>query len=189
MFVQYPNHIRKKNHQIVSYGNRGMDLENLLNLSNSYYENSNIALIYKKPTPIGVVDVHYSPKGKVIDKAFFKAPSTLDYNGLYRGKYIEFEAKETKCKTSFPLHNIHPHQIKHIKNVIHHGGIVFLIIKINLQIYLLDGDLFLHYIRTHQRKSIPFSYISENGYLIKEKIDPPLDYLSVVDQIYFGGKL
>lgn len=187
--MQYPNHIKKKRHPVISYGNRGMDLEHLLNLSNSYYEEANIALIYKKPTPIGVVDVHYSSKGKVIDKAYFQAPSTLDYNGLYRGKYIEFEAKETKSRTSFPLHNIHPHQIKHIQKVLVHGGIVFLVIKMNQQVYLLDGKAFLNYIQSHERKSIPFSYILENGYSIKEKIDPPLDYLSVVDQVYFGGKL
>ena len=38
-----------------------------------------------------------------------------------------------------------------------------------------------------KRKSIPFSYIQEKGHLIREQIDPPLDYLKVVDQIYFGG--
>ena len=98
--MQYPNNITKKRSTTVFYGNRGMDLENLLNLSNTYYAEENIALIFKKPTPIGIVDVHYGSKGKVIDKAYFKAPSTLDYNGLYRGKYIEFEAKETQIKTA-----------------------------------------------------------------------------------------
>lgn len=185
--MQYPNHIKKKNHTIISYGNRGMDLENLLNLSNQYYEQENIALIYKKPTPIGILDVHYSSKGKIIDKAYFKAPSTLDYNGLYRGKYIEFEAKECKNKTSFPLHNIHPHQIKHIRRVIEHCGIVFLIIRMNDLFFLLDGTVFLDYLNSITRKSIPYSFLLEQGYLIKEQIDPPLDYLSLVDKIYFGG--
>jgi len=185
--VQYPSYLKKKAKPMIHYGNRGMNLEHLLNLSNSYYEEQNIALIFKKPTPIGVVDVHYSEKGKVIDKAYFKAPSTLDYNGLYRGKYIEFEAKETKNKTSFPLHNIYVHQINHIRKVIGHGGIVFLVIMIQEQVYLLDGQLFLNYIDQHSRQSIPFEYIQTKGILIKEKIDPPLDYLKVVDQFYFGG--
>ena len=44
-------------------------------------------------------------------------PSTLDFNGIYQGKYIEFDAKETNNKTSFPLSNVHPHQIKHIRNM------------------------------------------------------------------------
>lgn len=184
--MQYPNNIVKKK-STVFYGNRGMDLEHLLNLSNTYYEEKNIALIFKKPTPIGIVDVHYGTKGKVIDKAYFKAPSTLDYNGLYRGKYIEFEAKETKLKTSFPLHNIHPHQIAHIRSVILHKGIVFLVVKIQGLVYLLDGQVFLNFIDQTNRQSIPYSYFTEHGYLIKEKIDPPLDYLPIVDQIYFGG--
>ncbi len=185
--MQYPSYIKKKTHTVVHYGNRGMDLENLLNLSNTYYEEKNIALIFKKPTPIGVVDVHYTSKGKVIDKAYFKAPSTLDYNGLYCKKYIEFEAKESQNKTSFPLHNFHPHQIIHIRRVLEHGGIVFIIIMMNQQVYLLDGKVFLDFIDQTERKSIPFSYISEYGHIIKEKIDPPLDYLKVVDQLYFGG--
>jgi len=187
--VQYPNNIRKKKQFTVRYGNRGMDLENLLNLSNSYYEEQNIALIFKKPTPIGIVDVHYSSKGKVIDKAYFKSPSTLDYNGLYRGKYIEFEAKETKSNTSFPMSNIHPHQILHIRRVIQHQGIVFLVVRIHGLIYLLDGKDFLDYIDQHERQSIPYTYFLEKGKEIKEQIDPPLDYLSLVDQIYFGGNL
>ena len=187
--MHYPNNLVKKKGNTVFYGNRGMDLENLLNLSNQYYEEKNLALIFKKPTPIGIVDVHYSQKGKVIDKAYFKSPSTLDYNGLYREKYIEFEAKETKHKTSFPLHNFHPHQIGHVRRVIEHGGIVFLVIKIQNLVYLLDGQDFIDFIDTAKRQSIPYSYFLEKGYLIQEKIDPPLDYLPVVDQIYFGGNL
>ncbi len=187
--VNYPSNIIKRTKQAVSYGNRGMDLEHCLNESNVFYEEENRALIYKKPTPIGVVDVHYSSRGKVIDKAYFKSPSTLDYNGLYRGKYIEFEAKETKHGTSFPLSNIHPHQIRHIQKVLDHGGIVFLVVKIQSNVYLLDGQVFLDFIQSSKRQSIPYSYFLEKGHKIVEKINPPLDYLSVVDKIYFGGML
>ena len=42
-------------------------------------------------------------KEAIIKKAFFKEPSTLDYSGIYNGKYIEFDAKECHNKTSFPL--------------------------------------------------------------------------------------
>lgn len=187
--MQYPNNIQKKSQFRIDYGNRGMDLENLLNETNDYYKEADIALIFKKPTPIGVVDVHYASRGKVIDKAYFKSPSTLDYNGLYKGRYIEFEAKETRIKTSFPLSNIHEHQIKHIEGVLNHGGIVFLIIKINQQVFLLKGDDFLEYLKKEQRKSIAYSYIKEKGYLLQEKICPALDYLHVVDNIYFGGNV
>ena len=137
--------------QIV-YKNRGMDLESMLNNSNKYYLTADKAVIYKKPTPIGVVKVSYKDNYKIIDRGYFKEQSTLDYNGLYKGKYIDFEAKVTKNKTSFPLSNIHAHQIEHMRKIIKHGGITFLIIMINEIVYLLPGEKFLAYLDTHQRK-------------------------------------
>jgi recombination protein U len=183
--VQYPNNIKKNYQNPLSFKNRGMDLEDELNISNDYYVESDIALIYKKPTPIGISDVSYNSHGKLIEKAYFKEQSTLDYNGLYKGKYIEFEAKVTQNKTSFPLQNIHEHQIKHIRSVLRHNGIVFLIIKINNLVYLLKGDDFINYIDTNNRKSVTYEYIKTSGYLIKYGINPPLDYLKIVDKIYF----
>ena len=56
--MQYPNNIKKSyNHISVSHSNRGMSLENLLNHTNDYYIKKDIALIYKKITPIGVAEV------------------------------------------------------------------------------------------------------------------------------------
>lgn len=184
--MNYPNSINKTYKKFVTYNNRGMDLENSINEANEYYLENNIALIYKKPTPIGIVKVSYENNSKVIDKAYFKEPSTLDYNGIYKGKYIEFEAKETTNRTSFPLKNIHPHQIKHISRVLEHGGIVFIIIKINQLDYLLDGKDFLDYIENNQRNSIPYDYIKKKGFTIKYNFNKGLNYLNIVDQIYFS---
>lgn len=186
--MKYPNNIQKKNTQNISYGNRGMDLEESINIANEYYIEKDLALIYKKPTPIGIVDVTYENQKKIIKKAYFKEPSTLDYNGLYKGRYIEFEAKETKNKTSFPLANIHKHQIKHLKSVILHKGIAFLIIRINSLNYILKGEDFLKYIENKNRKSVEYKYIQEKGYLVKESFNG-LEYLDVIDKIYFGGNL
>ena len=62
------------------------------------------------------MNVHYPKRSKaVINEAYFRTPSTTDYNGVYNGYYIDFEAKETKNKTSFPLNNIHSHQVEHMK--------------------------------------------------------------------------
>lgn len=183
--MKYPNNLNKSYKNPLTYKNRGMDLESDLNTSNEYYRDIDLAYIYKKPTPIGVTDVSYSPRGKIIDRGFFKEPSTLDYNGLYRGKYIEYEAKVTKNRTSFPLANIHPHQIKHIRNILRHGGIVFLIIRINEIDYLLKGDDFIGYIDLHTRKSITYDFIKEHGFVIKYGLNPTLDYLEIVNKIYF----
>ena len=110
-----------------SYKNRGMFLENILNDSNTYYNSNDKCLIYKKPTPIKVLKVSYpTNKSHLIDKAVYSSISTLDYNGIYKGKYIEFDAKECHNKTSFPLANIKDHQIDHIRRVIKQQGIVFI---------------------------------------------------------------
>ena len=86
----------------LSAANRGMDLENDINESNDYYSEHDIALITKRPTPINIVKVDYSKGAKIVD-AYFEKQSTTDYNGVYKGKYLDFEAKNTKNKTSFPL--------------------------------------------------------------------------------------
>lgn len=187
--MKYPNNLDKTYKNPLTYKNRGMDLESDLNESNVYYREIDKALVYKKPTPIGVANVSYSPKGKVIERGFFKEPSTLDYNGLYRGKYIEYEAKVTKNRTSFPLANIHPHQIKHIESVLRHKGIVFLIIRIKEITYLLKGDDFIYFFKEHNRKSIPYEFIEEKGYKIKYGYRPTLDYLEIVDKIYFEEEI
>lgn len=186
--MHYPNNIHKNNLSPVSYANRGMLLESLINETNEYYVEKDIALIYKKPTPIGISEAVYTPKGRVIKNGFFKAPSTLDYNGVYKGKYIEFEAKETQSKTSFPLANFHEHQLAYIKKVIHHGGICFIIIKMNGLIYLLKGTDLMTFIENEARKSIPYSYIREKGFVIKERYNPAIDYLAIVDEIFIKGE-
>ena len=171
----------------IHYGNRGMSLESDLNDTNKYYIDQKIAFIYKKPTPIQITQVEYSKKGKVIKEAYFKEPSTTDYNGLYKGYYIDFEAKETNLSTSFPLKNIHPHQIKHIQNIYEHGGIAFLIVRFTKQNknFVLFAKEFLSYLKEEKRQSIPLSYFEEHAYLIEEKYIPRLDYLKVIDS--YGG--
>ena len=86
-----------------TFSNRGMKLEKLINESNMFYLTHNRAIIHKKPTPLQIVQVDYPKRSAaVVKEAYFKQPSTTDYNGVYRGKYIDFEAKETNHKTSFP---------------------------------------------------------------------------------------
>lgn len=185
MAINYPT--KKTSYQkATSASRRGMILEDDINLSNEYYLANNIAIIHKKPTPIVVVDVDYPSRNKaVITKAFYKTPSTTDYNGVYRGYYIDFEAKETTSKTSFPLKNIHEHQISHLKSIIEHGGIGFLIIcfKEYGEVYLVELDLVLKYHDLNLRKSIPYEEIKEKSYLIKDGYNPRLDYLKCVDEI------
>lgn len=186
--MEYPNKIKKSMTRSINYSNRGMDLEGLINETNEYYVEKDIALIYKKPTPIGISEAVYTEHGRIIKNGYFKSPSTLDYNGIYQGKYIEFEAKETQSKTSFPLANFHEHQLKYIQKVLQHGGICFVLIRMNHFVYLLKGEDLMQFLKENTRKSIPYSYLEEYGFKIEEKYNPTLDYLKIVDEIYFKGE-
>ena len=187
--MKYPNGIVDK--KSILYGNRGMGLEDDLNITNKYYLDTDKAVIYKKPTPITINKVDYKSRiDAVIKEAHFKIPSTTDYNGIYRGKYIDFEAKETKL-LSFPLANIHNHQIDHLIKIVKHGGIGFIIVrftKVN-ETYLLESEKLNEFISLNSRKSIPIEYFKNNGYLIQEKFTPRLDYLKIIDEIYFKGDI
>lgn len=173
--------ITLRNSKVTFYGKRGMTLEEDINLTNEYYKENQIALIYKKPTPIKVLKVN-STKTRIQD-GFYEQKSTLDYNGIYKERYIEFDAKETNSKTSFPLSNIHNHQIEHIKNVIFYNGIVFLIIRFNTlnKTYLLEGKQLINFINSEDRKSIPIDFFEKYCKTIELKYRPRLDYLKLID--------
>lgn len=187
--MRYPTGIFKQQ-KTVNYGNRGMELERDINETNQYYLNNDIAVIYKKPTPITITKVNYhSRKDAIITEAYFKTPSTTDYNGIYKEKYIDFEAKQTNL-SYFPLRNIHKHQINHLKKIIEHGGIGFLIVYFASlkKIYYLDGNKLFEYLETTNKKTIPITYFEKEGYCIKYKIQPRIDYLSIVENLYFKGE-
>lgn len=193
--MNYPNGLKKKNTNMtttpISHKNRGMNLEDELNLSNEYYRDIDKAYIYKKPTPIKITKVKYPSRDKsVITEAFFATPSTTDYNGLYKGYYIDFEAKETQSKTSFALSNIHPHQIKHLQNIERHHGISFLIVRFVVlnETYLLTTKSFNNFLESSDRKSIPIEYFKDNAFLIKDSYNPRIDYLKIVDTLIGGIK-
>ena len=171
---------------LLSAANRGMSLEEDINLSNDFYRDAGIALINKRPTPINIVKVDYS-KGARITDAYFEKQSTTDYNGVYKGRYIDFEAKNTKSTTSFPLSNISEHQIVHLKNVLKHGGIAFFIISFQMkdEIYLLDASFVIDFYEHGKRKSIPYEVFTKEGILIKQDYSPRLHYLDAVKALYF----
>ena len=178
------------NQKNMKKANLGMLLEEMINETNTYYLNQNIAIIHKKPIPIQIVKVNYPSRCEaIITEAYYKTPSTTDYNGIYKGKYIDFEAKETNVATSFSLNNIHAHQVAHLKQIVEHGGIGFLIVyfKKHDEVYLLPFDVLNEYWekKETERKSIPYEIFKEKAYLIKINYLPRLDYLKVLDEIYF----
>ena len=189
--MKYPGGVISKKKSVINYANRGMNFEADINVTNKYYLDEDIAVIYKKPTPITINKVDYPSRlNAVITEAHFKTPSTTDYNGIYKGKYIDFEAKETNL-SYFPLSNIHDHQVDHLKKIIKHGGIGFILVNFNKlnKVFLLNGVDLFNFIDTNSRKSIPIEYFEKFGYEIKIKFNPRIDYLSIIDKIYFKGEV
>ncbi len=188
--MNYPGGIKRKHKEntFINYANRGMKLEDDLNITNKYYRDIDKAYIYKKPTPVNVTKVNYVCRSNVtITEAFFDTPSTTDYNGIYKGKYIDFEAKETNSTTSFPLSNIHKHQLLHLENIERHGGIAFIIVRFQHlgETYVLFEKDIKFFLDNYNRKSIPLNYFKDKGYLVKDKFNPRVDYLEILDNI--GG--
>lgn len=107
-----------------SRGLRGSLLETLINLTNEKYREQKIALVQKIPTPITPVSIN--DKGQ-ITMAYFDSKSTVDYIGAVQGIPICFDAKECS-KSSFPLQNIHEHQIKFMEEFEEQDGIAFMLI-------------------------------------------------------------
>jgi recombination protein U len=186
---ELPKDTNVKNIKNGSYSNRGMTLEEDLNETNQYYRERKIAVIHKKPTPVQIVQVDYPNRSAaVIKEAYFKLASTTDYNGVYKGKYVDFEAKETQNPTSFPLKNFHQHQIQHMEEVMDQGGICFVILRFTKfeQVYLLEARHLLHFwerMINGGRKSITKEEIEQKGYHIPLGFQPRIDYIKIIDQL------
>lgn len=203
--VNYPNgshqiqntgnsSLSKKSKQI-SYGDRGMKLENEINQSNEFYLIKEEAVIHKKPTPIQIVKVDYPKRSAaVIKEAYFQKSSTTDYNGIFKGYYIDFDAKETNNIKSFPLKNFHEHQIKHMQMCNDQGGIVFTIIKFvkNNELFLLEFKYLKQFwdrMMNNDKKSISKKELETYGFKINYKLNPLVPYLDIVEKIIKEGEI
>ncbi|MDY0318138.1 MAG: Holliday junction resolvase RecU [Candidatus Izemoplasmatales bacterium] len=187
--INYPNKKKSDNVKLTSTANRGMNFETMINQTNEFYLDNDIAVIYKKPIPIQIVSVDYRVRSAAkITEAYYKLPSTTDYNGIYKGYYIDFEAKETKSKTSFPIKNIHEHQVNHLRRVNEHGAISFIIVYFSVlgRIFFLDSKYIVDYYERSKtgKKSIALEEFIEFGKEIKEGYRKPVDYLSIIDEYY-----
>ena len=199
--MNYPNGVKKTTKSMnqnsiistISHKNRGMTLESEINLTNEYYCETDKACIYKKPTPVQIVKVDYPSRNKAkIVEAYYKTPSTTDYNGIYKEKYIDFEAKSCK-ELNFSFERIYEHQIKHLESIDKLGGIAFLIIEFSAkdEVYILPSNFLVEKYEESLnggRKSIPYEYIKDNGILVERGFNPRLNYLAAVDKYYFKKK-
>ncbi len=200
MVLRYPNgqpyhknaslkeKVQEKRESAIEFGNRGMRFEEAINESNQYYLAHQVAVIHKKPTPIQIVKVDYPRRSAaVIKEAYFSQASTTDYNGVYRGFYLDFEAKETKNKTSFPFKNFHAHQIDHMEACLKQQGICFVLFWFSTlkRCFYLDSTYLIDYWHAQKdqgKKSLPLSLIEKIGIEIQTGFSPRIPYLKAVDQ-------
>lgn len=191
--VNYPHkkiHTGAATEKTIDFGKRGMSFEGDLEKSNVFYLAADIAVIHKKPTPMQIVKVDYPKRAAAkVTEAYFRTPSTTDFNGVFKGRYIDFEAKQVSNKTSFPLQNLHEHQVKHMEQSHQHGGIVFLLVKFSQlnEIYLLPYEKlrpFWQEYRQGIRKSIKRTEFALAGERVPEGIYPRIDYLKIVQKSF-----
>lgn len=160
-----------------SHANRGAMLERLIDMTNRQYRNNGIADIRKIPTPVQITG---NNRGKVT--GYTTKGEWVDYVGIYKGKTIVFDAKETTNRTSFPLENVSNHQYELLKSWHEKGAQSFLIVSFRKldEIYLLPFEMLETYeygARNGGRKSIPYNEFAMNCDLIKSDKGYVLHYL------------
>ncbi len=131
-----------------SRGLRGSTLEDLVNQTNQCYRDAGLALIQKIPTPITPIEI--DKEKRHITLAYFDQKSTVDYIGVVQGIPVCFDAKECHEDT-FPLQNVHEHQVSFMADFEKQGGIAFLLIYYTGrdEIYYMP---FAHLLRFWERK-------------------------------------
>ena len=123
-----------------SRGLRGSLLEEIVNRTNEKYREKHLALIQKVPTPI--TPVRMDQETRQITLAYFEQRSTVDYIGAVQGVPVCFDAKECKTK-SFPIQNIHEHQVVFMQDFEDQGGVAFLLIYFSTE----NRFFYLPYVR------------------------------------------
>lgn len=150
-----------------SRGLRGSTLEDLINRTNERYLEKGLALIQKIPTPI--TPVRIDKEHRHITLAYFDQQSTVDYIGAVQGIPVCFDAKECGADT-FPLQNIHEHQIEFMNQFEKQGGISFILIhyiKKNILYYMRLEELntFWERAKAGGRKSFRFDELNSDFFL------------------------
>ena len=164
-------------------GLRGSTFEEMINRTNDRYRELGLALVQKIPTPI--TPIKMDSEKKHITLAYFEQKSTVDYIGAVQGIPICFDAKETDVKT-FPLQNIHKHQIKFMEEYEAQGGIAFILIfysKENLIYYMRFEELKIYWGRKENggRKSFRQDELDKNFFIdSSEKVLVP--YLEMLQK-------
>lgn len=162
-----------------SYANRGAFLERVIDMANNKYRNAGVADIRKIPTPFKPLN---TKGGKVT--GHFEKPTWVDYSGIYNGRAIIFDAKQT-ASTNFPLDNLSDHQYELLKSWSEKGARAFLIVYFSKYYkYFILPFATLRWARERAnsggRKSIAYKEFEEMAIEVKGKDGYTLHYLEAV---------
>ena len=158
-----------------SRGLRGSSLEECVNHTNDVLRQDGLALIQKIPTPITPIDI--DKETRHITLAYFEKKSTIDYIGAVQGIPVCFDAKECNVD-SFPMHNIHEHQMTFMEDFEKQDGISFFLIYFSHReiYYYMRFEEALHFWnrgRSGGRKSVRIEELDDelffstsNGYFL-----------------------
>lgn len=166
-----------------SRGLRGSTLEDLLNRTNEHYLEAGLALIQKIPTPITPINI--DKEKRHITLAYFEQKSTVDYIGAVQGIPVCFDAKEC-TKDTFPLANVHPHQVQFMANFEKQGGVAFLVLYFTERecyYYMTYKELLYFWNRMEEggRKSFRFEELDED-FFIPAKPGGWIPYLEILQK-------
>lgn len=166
-----------------SRGLRGSTLEDLLNRTNEKYSENGLALIQKIPTPITPINI--DKESRHITLAYFDQKSTVDYIGAVQGIPVCFDAKECHTDT-FPLANIHEHQVEFMRQFEKQDGIAFILISFthrNEFYYLRFCDMIRFWNRAKEggRKSFRYEEL-DPAYFLPEVSGILVPYLNAMQQ-------
>lgn len=166
-----------------SRGLRGSTLEDMLNRTNEKYLANGLALIQKIPTPITPIDI--DKQSRHITLAYFDQKSTVDYIGAVQGIPVCFDAKECNTDT-FPLANIHEHQVAFMEEFEKQDGISFILISYTHRdqfYYLRFADLKRFWERAQEggRKSFRIEEL-DTDYFLPEVSGVLVPYLNALQK-------
>lgn len=164
-------------------GLRGSAFEEMINRTNEKYEEKGLALIQKIPTPITPIEI--DQKSRHITLAYFDKKSTVDYIGAVQGIPVAFDAKESNTDT-FPLENVHEHQVDFMLKFKEQKGIAFFLIYYTQKdlIYYMPIDEMLMFVKRAKeggRKSFRFDELKNEHFLEKKGglLVPYLDQIAL----------
>ena len=158
-----------------SRGLRGSTLEDMINHTNEVYRAKKLALIQKVPTPITPMTI--DKETRHITLAYFEQKSTVDYIGAVQGIPVCFDAKECAVST-FPLQNVHEHQVRFMKEFEEQGGVAF------DEIYYIPFDELYGFWQRMQeggRKSFTYEEI-DHSWRIGQHRDVFVHYLEMIQK-------